>query len=127
MQGSLSKISVVVEVVGKGSAEGEVFRHLSPRTLSEVLRRLPLRGRVVRVGDNLVYFPTELQIGLEKPKRSFGEGDIGFMPASGGLCFFLRDAAADRPVNPLGRVTSGLQVLAACGRGDVIAFRVTQS
>ena len=64
--GSVSRLTLTFEVIGKGTAECEIVRHLSPLTISRILKALPLRDRVHRLEDKLVYIETGLMIGAEK-------------------------------------------------------------
>lgn len=123
-QPSLSKLEIVIEVQGKGRAEGEVFRHLSPITLGSLMRKMPLQGRAIRFRDHFVYCSTEVVAGVEKARKAFKKGEIAFLSSNGAVCFFFTDCEVALPMNPLGRVTSGLEVLEKAGAGDVIFLNV---
>ena len=74
--GSVSRLTLTFEVIGKGTAECEIVRHLSPLTISRILKALPLRDRVHRLEDKLVYIETGLMIGAEKQRTQFKRGDV---------------------------------------------------
>ncbi|MEM3383728.1 MAG: cyclophilin-like family protein [Nitrososphaerales archaeon] len=121
---SVSKLSITIDVYGKGRAKGEVFRHLAPITLSSLLRNMPLHGRVVRFKDQFIYFNSGVITGMEKARKSFQKGEIGFLSSNGGLFFFLDKCEVALPINPLGKIVSGLDVLMKAGAGDVITVDI---
>ncbi|MCP8307241.1 MAG: hypothetical protein H3Z53_03670 [archaeon] len=122
---SVSKLSITIEVYGKGRAEGEVFRHLAPITLNSLLRNIPLQGRAVRFKDQFIYITSGIIAGVEKARKSFQKGEIGFLSSNGALCFFLENCEVAMPINPLGKITSGLDVLMKAGAGDVISISIS--
>ena len=117
---SVSKLSITIEVYGKGNAEGEVFRHLAPITINSLLRNTPLQGRVIRFKDLFIYITSGIITGVEKARKSFQKGEIGFLSSNGALCFFLENCEVAMPINLLGKVISGLDVLMKAGAGDVM-------
>jgi hypothetical protein len=117
---SVSKLSITIDVYGKGRAEGEVFRHLAPITLNSLLRNMPLHGRAIRFKDQFIYITSGIITGVEKARKSFQKGEIGFLSSNGALFFFFENCEVAIPINPLGRITSGLDVLMRAGAGDVI-------
>jgi uncharacterized protein len=120
--GSVSRLTLTLEVVGKGTAECEIVRHLSPLTISRILKALPLRDRVHRLEDKLVYIETGLMIGAEKQRTQFKRGDVAYMTSNASLCVFIRDSAASA-MNPLGIIKSKLDLLEATRTGDVIVLK----
>jgi len=121
---SVSKLSIAIEVYGKGKAEGEVFRHLAPITLNSLLRNMPLHGRAIRFKDQFIYITSGIIAGVEKARKSFQKGEIGFLSSNGALCFFLKDCDVAVPINPLGKIISGLDVLIKAEAGDVISVKI---
>jgi hypothetical protein len=65
---------------------------------------------------------TQLRVGVEKPRVQFARGDIAFLPSGGLICVFLGDARSDRPLNPLGKVDSGMETFDSIRPGDVVSF-----
>lgn len=117
--GSVSKVEAIASVGGKGEARLSFFRHLAPLTVSAFLRTLPFDSRV-NLQPAMVCLFTQLRVGVEKPRTQFTRGDVAFLPSGGLLCTFLGDARSDRPLNPVGKVEGGLDVLDAVRRGDVV-------
>jgi hypothetical protein len=120
--GSVSRLRLEIQVSGKGSAICEVVRHLSPITSTTILKSLPLQDRVHRFAENFVYIETGLVIGAEKQRSRFKRGDVAFMISNGSVCIFVKDAAV-QPMNPLGTILSGLELVDAVAPGDVITIR----
>jgi len=114
-------------VPGKGEIIGNVYKHLSPVTLTKILRAVPLIGRVNLFERNFAYILTDVITGEEKSRKEMKRGEIAFMPAGSMICFFLQDTKSYKPMNPLGEVTVGMNVLESCKRGDSIQIEsITQ-
>jgi hypothetical protein len=120
--GSVSRLALDLEVIGKGSAKCELVRHLAPTTSRSILTSLPIQGRAHKFGDSFVYFETGIVIGSEKQKTSFKRGDMGLLVANGSICIFLKDATV-QAMNPLGRVVEGLKLVESTGPGDVMLLK----
>ena len=118
--GSVSKIECTASVSGR---EGKValFRHLAPLTVNAVLRSMPLSSRVTLQPDMVCIF-TQLKVGVEKPRTRFARGDVAFLPSGGLICVFLGAAQSGRPLNPIGKVESGLESFDAARPGDVVSL-----
>jgi hypothetical protein len=121
--GSVSRIECVADVGGRGTAALSFFRHLAPLTVNSLHRTLPLVSRV-SVHPSMVSLFTQLRIGVEKPRMQFSRGDVAFLPSGGLLCVFLGVARSDRPLNPVGRVESGIELFDAVRPGDVVRLSV---
>lgn len=117
--GSVSKVECVASIGGRGEGRFSLFRHLAPLTVSALLHSLPFDSRV-SLQPAMVCLFTQLRVGVEKPKTQFARGDVAFLPSAALVCVFLGDARSDRPLNPLGKVESGLEAFDAVRRGDVI-------
>ncbi len=120
--GSVSKINLILEIRGKEKLHCELKRHLSPRTVGIIIRALPLEGNAHFLGKNIVYLETPIGSGLERPRREFKKGDIAFMPANGGICFFLDDIDEVKTMTPIGKINSQIDSLKNIKSGDVLAL-----
>lgn len=118
--GSVSRSGLTVEIPGRGSMQCDLKRHLSPRTVRLVLRALPLEGNAHRMGGDAIYFETRIDSGIERARREFARGDVAFLPANGGICFFRRDSEPGRAMGLIGRVSSSLEPLDRIIPGDTI-------
>ena len=119
--GSISKIRVILEISGKGVSQGHIVRHLSPLTSSAILKSLPIQRRANKFKDRFVYIETELALGREKQRTNFKRGDLAFMTFHGSVCVFLNDTIST-PMNPLGVVTTHLEMLETIVPGDLITI-----
>jgi hypothetical protein len=119
--GSISKVKVILEISGKGVSQCHIVRHLSPLTSSAILKSLPIQRRANKFKDRFVYVETELALGREKQRTNFKRGDLAFMTFHGSICVFLNDTIST-PMNPLGVVTTHLEMLETIVPGDLITI-----
>lgn len=119
--GSVSSSHLIVEVKGKSKMTCELKRHLSPKTVGSILRSLPLEGNAHFLGQNIVYFETVINSGVERQRKEFKKGDIAFSPAGGSICFFVSDVILSKAMTPIGKLLSGVDALTSVKPGDVIA------
>ncbi len=105
-------------VQGRGEITAKVYKHLAPVTLAKIQRALPLGGRVNFFERNFAYILTSVITGEEKSRLDIERGSVAFMPAGSMLCFFLKDTRSYKPMNLLGKVKEGLEVLENVRRGD---------
>jgi hypothetical protein len=124
--GSVSKIDCVASVDGRGEAKLSLYRHLAPLTVNAVLRTLPFDSRVT-LQPAMVCLFTQLKVGVEKPRAQFARGDVAFLASGGLVCVFLGQASSSRPLNPLGKVESGLERFDAARPGDVVRVSLAGS
>ena len=120
--GSVSRTKLLLELKGKGTSECELARHLAPHTVGSLLRAIPVEGRTHKFEDKFVYFETGLTIGTEKQRSSFKRGELAFMIANGSICVFVKDATSSG-LNPIGKVTSNLEILETSAPGDVLVLK----
>ncbi len=123
--GSVSKVDCTATVGGKGQGVVSLYRHLAPLTVSAILRSLPFNSRV-NLQPAMVCLLTELRVGVEKPRTLFARGDVAFLPSGSLLCVFLGDAKSDRPLNPVGKVESGMDAFDSITRGDVVKLTANE-
>lgn len=119
--GSVSSFQLIIEIKGKSKLTCDLKRHLSPKTVSSILRSLPLEGNAHFLGQNIVYFETMINSGVERQRKEFKKGDIAFSPAGGSICFFLSDVLLTKSMTPIGKITSDVGALNDVKSGDVIA------
>lgn len=119
---SVSRSSVILEVGNRGIVVCEIARHLSPITVNSVLKRLPIQNIVHKIADNAVYIGTGLLLGSEKQRTFFSRGDIGFITSNSSLSFFIKDSIGI-PMNPIGKVKSGLELLETIRPGETMTLK----
>lgn len=105
---SISRIPVIFRLEGRGEAKGELIRHLAPRTVSAVIKRLPLEGRCVVWRDE-VYFKVPVVMGEEKATRKVEKGDIAYWPMGNAICIFLGSTPPYSPVNLIGKISRNVE------------------
>lgn len=120
--GSVSRIRLIAEIMGKGSAECELVRHLAPITSTILLKGLPVQDLVHRLEDKFVYIETGLVIGAEKQRTQFKRGDMALMPSNGAICFVLKDCIVS-PMNAIGNILKNVELIEGVQAGDVISVR----
>jgi hypothetical protein len=120
--GSVSRIKLLAEIAGKGSTECELVRHLAPITSTILLKGLPVQDRVHRFEDKFVYIETGLVIGAEKQRKQFKRGEMALLPSNGAICFVIKDCMVPA-MNPIGKVTNGIEAIEAVQTGDVVSVK----
>jgi uncharacterized protein len=120
---SISEITIIARVLGKGEFKAKLYKHLSPVTLSRIQRALPLTGRANFFERNFFYILTPVVAGEEKSKRDFRRGQVAFMPAGSAICFFLTDTKSYKPMNLLGQIEGDLEFLQEVKRGDSLEVK----
>jgi uncharacterized protein len=124
--GSVSKVECIASIGGRGEGRISFFRHLAPLTVNALLRSLPTDSRVT-LQPAMVCLFTQLRVGVEKPRTQFKREDVAFLPSGGLVCIFLGDARSDRPLNPVGKVESGIESFDAVRPGDVIRLSLADT
>lgn len=125
MINTVSRIPLILEISNKGVVECEIIRHLSPITTKLILNGLPLKDRIHKLQGALVYMETGLIIGAEKQRSRFRRGEMAYLTANGSVCIFVKDCPAISTMNPIGLITSNLQILESAQTGDVMILRRT--
>jgi hypothetical protein len=116
---SVSRIPIKFIIQSIGEAEGELIRHLAPRTVDAIAKRLPIEGRAALWKEE-VYFEIPVKMGEEKPKPKVEKGDMAFWPMGNALCIFHGESQPYSPVSIIGKVTKNLELFARVKSGAVI-------
>ena len=122
---SVSRIDIKGTIEKKEVLTGQLIRHFTPLTLSQLLRFFPLHGTVHHYVDVFCYIQTQINIGQEKPRKKFSKGDITFMTSNGSMCFFLKDANVSYSMNLIGKITSTIEELVNLRPVDVTNYKHT--
>ncbi len=109
MNESVSRIPVRFVVQGVGEAEGELVRHLAPRTVEAIANQLPVEGRVALWKEE-VYFEIPVKMGKEKAEPTVEKGAIAYWPMGKALCIFFGESQPYSAVNVVGKVTNNLEI-----------------
>ena len=116
---SVSRIAVKFIIENLGEAQGELIRHLSPRTVDAILKRLPIEGRAA-LWKQEIYFEIPVAAGEEKAKTTVKKGDIAYWPMDKALCIFYGETQPYSAVNMVGQVTKNLELFSTVKSGTVI-------
>ncbi len=120
---SVTRIPIKFIVDNVGEAEGELARHLAPRTIGAIANKLPIEGRVALWKEE-IYFEIPVEMGDEKAKPEVEKGTIAYWPLGKALCVFYGESQPYSPVNILGKITINLEIFADMKSGTRI--KVTQ-
>jgi len=114
---SRTPIKFVIEQLGE--AEGELIRHLAPRTVEAITRKLPVEGRAALWKEE-VYFEIPVKMGEEKAQPNVDKGTLAYWPMGSALCVFYGESQPYSPVNIVGQVTNNLELFAKVKSGAKI-------
>ena len=120
--GTVSTTRLILEIKGKSKLDCELKRHLSPKTVGIIMRSLPLDGNAHFMGQNIVYFETKVNSGIERQKKEFKKGDIAFTPSGSSICLFVSDVITSKPLTPIGKILTNVDALKDVKSGDVISL-----
>ena len=121
-QRSVSKVKIVLKTDDSQFINCELKRHLSPKTVGQITRALPLHGNAHFLGKSAVYFETSIESGIERSKNVFKKGDIAFLPIGGMICFFYSDTKVGKLLTPTGRIIENIEKLSDVKSGSELHF-----
>ena len=116
---SVSRIPVRFTIEGVGKAEGELIRHLAPRTVDAIAKRLPMEGRAALWKEE-VYFEIPIKMGKEKAEPTVEKGALAYWPMGNALCIFYGESQPYSPVNIIGQITKNLELFERVKSGTKI-------
>lgn len=119
MESSISRIPVKFIIENVGEAEGEFVRHLAPRTVDIIMKKLPVEGRAA-LWKQEVYFEIPVIMGEEKAKPTVKKGDVAYWPMGRALCVFYGETQPYSPVSVVGRILNNLELFSKAKSGAVI-------
>jgi len=115
----ISRVRIIFVIDGLCEAEGELVRHLAPRTVDMIVRKLPIEGRAALWKEE-VYFEIPVKMGEEKAKSTVEKGTIAFWPMGSAICVFHGETQPYSPVNILGTITKNLEMFSKVKSGTKI-------
>lgn len=116
---SITRVPIKFFIENVGKAEGELIRHLAPRTVDAITKTLPIEGRAALWKEE-VYFEIQIKMGDEKAKPKVEKGTIAYWPMGNALCIFYGETQPYSPVNIVGSVTKNLKIFAKIKSGTII-------
>jgi hypothetical protein len=118
--GSVSKSSIIVELVGKFKIKCELKRHLSPSLVGTINRSLPVTGTIHMLGDSGIYVESHIESGGERTRKEFKKGDIAFLSVGHAFCFFHKDTKLGKDLVPIGKILDNPAELLKAESGDEV-------
>ncbi len=109
MTESLARIKIKITIPEIGQADCELNRLTAPLTVGEIIKRLPINGRIV-LTQNFIQIIIGLKRGVEKSVTQVEEGTIAFWPQSSSICIFLKSTKTYSPVNRVGKVLTNMEI-----------------
>ncbi len=109
MKGEFSRIPVKFIIENIGEAEGEFIRHLAPRTVDNITKKLPFEGRAA-IWKQEIYFEIPVKIGEENAKSTVNKGTVAYWPMGNALCIFFGESQPYSPVNIIGQIPRNLEL-----------------
>ena len=119
---SVSRIQVLLEAGGKGEILLEFVRHLSPITFSNIIKIMPISGRLHFMDHKIGYVETGVTVGAEKQKSTFKRGDLGFMVSNGSICIVFQDTKGIS-MNLIGHCIEDPLLLESIESGEIIFIK----
>jgi hypothetical protein len=115
----ISRVKIKLVINDLGEAEGELVRHLAPRTVDMIVRELPVEGRTALWKEE-IYFEIPVKMGDEKAKSTVEKGAIAFWPMGSAICIFYGETQPYSPVNILGTITKNLDLFSRVKSGTIV-------
>jgi hypothetical protein len=95
-------VKISLDISGK-RVEGQLLRHLSPRTFSSLVRLLPITAPSIKE-DRYISILANLSLQADKYTNLVKTGDIVYRPKNRSICIFLQDTRTDERMVPIGRM-----------------------
>ncbi len=110
MSDKLARIPIEISVYDQKKIRAELNRLTAPLTVGEILKKIPIRGRVHKVGNALSII-VGIQKGIEKPIKNVKAGTIAYWPRGDALQIYIRDTKTQGLVNKIGEIKEGINDL----------------
>ena len=107
--------------------EGELERTKNARTVEAIRDVLPINGKANIYKKEQIYISNfGLKLGREKAIKSAEKGDISYWPMSGAICFFKEAIEPYSEVNPIGKITSNIELLEKIKSGTRLIIELVE-
>jgi hypothetical protein len=121
MDESLSRFQIKIKVLDLGEASGELNRLTAPLTVGELMKRLPITGRIMP-GHGCVTILLGLKRGAEKPVTNVDAGVIAYWPQQGSLCIYPVASKTSSPVNKVGIIIDNVDIFKGLKTGSRVVI-----
>ncbi len=127
----MTMVLLLLEFKGLGSVKAEFVEELNPKTVTAILKRLPIESKAMRWGDE-VYFETPVSIGEENTKTIMEVGELAYWPPGRAIAIFFGptpisqfgEPRAYSPCNPIGKLIEGIEILKKVRSGTPVKVAV---
>jgi len=110
MSDKLARIPIEISVYDQKKIRAELNRLTAPLTVGEILKKLPIRGRVHKVGNTITII-VGIHKGIEKPIKNVNAGTIAYWPRGDALQIYTKDTKTQGLVNKVGEVKGNINGL----------------
>lgn len=118
---SLSRFPIKIKVLDLGEASGELNRLTAPLTVGELMKRLPITGRIMP-GHGCVTILLGLKRGAEKSVTNVDAGVIAYWPQQGSLCIYPVTSKTSSPVNKVGIILNNVDIFKGLKTGSRVVI-----
>ena len=118
----LSKVNLKMIIRDKGEIEVNLFKHLSPTAVGNILRNIPIEGRMNKLDETFAYILTPIKIGSERSRKKFEKGDISFIASNVAIGIFLKDMEVSKSMSLIGKIKPDDDILNQISNGDSISL-----
>ncbi|MCS7385424.1 MAG: cyclophilin-like fold protein [archaeon GB-1867-005] len=116
-----------IEFEGVGSVIVKLVEEWGPKTIEKLIEALPIESTANRWGDE-VYFEVGVEAAEENSRVDMEVGEVAYWPPGNALCIFFgptpvsvtEKPRAYSPVNPVGIVEEGIEVLRKVNGGEKV-------
>lgn len=128
------KHKVRVEISKQDNITLELDDALSPETVKEFLKNLPITVGIHLWGEEIYTDETTINIGLENSKPLVELNDVAFWPTGKAICLFYGPTPIGKkgeikpysPVNIVGKIKNpNKNILSKISDGDKVTFRLS--
>lgn len=113
-----------MEINGDKTLEAELYIHLAPSLITNIIKRKILYGRLFKQNENYIYSPVNIISGMERKRNEFEKGEIAFMSSTGSICIFLKKTKLKMPLNPIGKIMTNIEMLKGLQQGNTLKFEI---
>ena len=121
MAESLSRFPIKVKLLELGEALGELNRLTAPLTVGDLMKRLPISGRIMP-GYGCITILLGLKRGAEKPVTHVEAGAIAYWPQQGSLCIYPVASKTYSPVNKVGVIYNNMDIFKGLKTGSRVVI-----
>ncbi|MFB3765848.1 MAG: cyclophilin-like fold protein [Methanotrichaceae archaeon] len=111
---------IEINIPGKGKVTIDLDAR-NPQISQELYQMLPIEARANLWGEE-VYFEIPLKASDENVSPSAVKGDVSYWSPGCALCIFFGETQPYSPVNHLGRIAQGIEILRNVNAGDRIVL-----